>query len=155
MQKANTAYEEKLGSGAQDKAMFSLSWDIEELKKLNTEGRELRIEISALCDVCTTDSYYECNVPRRLVLLRKRWLELTKRVTHFRRKPASHIFVMMVSTELRNKKPYAVPVQCVPYDGLKESDIRILISKLIKEMVKLQMNVAGIALNHCIFLTTN
>lgn len=125
--------------------MFSLSWDIEELKRLNTEGRELRTEMSALRDMCTTGT--EHNIPRRLGLLRQRWLEFKKRVTHFKRKPATHVFVMMVSSEPRNKKPYALPVQCVPYDGLKESEIRSLVSKLVKEMVRLGMKVAGICIN--------
>ena len=51
----------------------------------------------------------------------------------------------MISTELHNKKPYALPVQCFPYDGLKENDLRRLITELIKEMVAHGMKVAGIA----------
>ena len=50
------------------------------------------------------------------------------------------MFVLMISSELRNKKPYAVPVQCIPYAGMRESDIRQLINLLIKEM---GMKVAG------------
>jgi len=44
---------------------------------------------------------------------------------------------------LRNQKPYALPVQCIPYAGLKETDIRQLVSALVKEMVSHGMNVAG------------
>ena len=53
LQKANTEYEEKLEAGhTSDQTMFSLSWDIEELNRLNSEGRSLRTEISAAIDVC-------------------------------------------------------------------------------------------------------
>ena len=59
----------------------------------------------------------------------------------------------MISTELHNKKPYALPVQCFPYDGLKENDLRRLITELIKEMVAHGMKVVGIAT--CIILNIN
>jgi len=48
---------------------------------------------------------------------------LIKRTSHFRRTPATHVFVLMVSSETCDKKPYALPVQCIPYSGLKESDL--------------------------------
>ena len=50
---------------------------------------------------------------------------------------------MMISSELRNHKPYAVPVQCVPYAGLRESDMRRMVSYLVQEMVQMGMKVAG------------
>ena len=68
---------------------------------------------------------------------------MIKRTTPFRRKPATHIFVLMISSEVRNKKPYALPVQCVPCAGLKESDLRRIVNKLLREMVAHKMNVAG------------
>ena len=49
----------------------------------------------------------------------------------------------MISSEIRDRKPYALPVQCVPYTGLKEKDIRRLENELIKVMVLYGMNVAG------------
>ena len=48
----------------------------------------------------------------------------------FRRKAATHIFVIMISSELRNRKPYALPVQCIPYAGLNEESMRRLINEL-------------------------
>ena len=40
-------------------------------------------------------------------------------------------------------KPYAIPVQCVPYRGLKEEDTRALISALCKKMKSFNMKVSG------------
>ena len=51
--------------------------------------------------------------------------------------------VFMISSVLCNQKPYALPVQCIPYAGLKETDIFRLVSALAKEMVSHGMNVAG------------
>ena len=47
------------------------------------------------------------------------------------------------SAELRNRKPYAIPVQCLPYASLREQDMRRMVNNLIEEMVKLGMNIAG------------
>ena len=53
------------------------------------------------------------------------------------------MFVFMISSVLRNQKPYALPVQCIPYAGLRETDIRRLVSALVREMVGRGMKVAG------------
>ena len=52
----------------------------------------------------------------------------------------------MVSSDARDKKPYALPVQWLPYAGLKEEDIHRLISDLCNKMVSLEMKVSGIFL---------
>ena len=49
----------------------------------------------------------------------------------------------MISTEERNRKPYALPVQCLPYKGLKDSEIWDIGNKVIQEMHKRGMKVAG------------
>lgn len=49
----------------------------------------------------------------------------------------------MLSSDLRDQKPYALPVQCLPYAGLKEIDIRRLITDLCKAMISHGMKVSG------------
>jgi len=49
----------------------------------------------------------------------------------------------MISTEDRRKKLYALPVQCIPYKGIGDALVRELANKVICEMVKRKMNVAG------------
>ena len=41
----------------------------------------------------------------------------------------------------RNRKPYALPVQCIPYTGLGDMQVRDIIDKLIKEMITRSMKV--------------
>lgn len=64
-------------------------------------------------------------------------------VIHHQHTPATHILVFMISNEERSKKPYALPVQCIPYKGLSDAKVRELANKIIREMVKRKMNVAG------------
>jgi len=49
----------------------------------------------------------------------------------------------MISNEERDKKPYALPVQCIPYKGLSDSMVRQLANKIIREMNARNMKVAG------------
>ncbi len=49
----------------------------------------------------------------------------------------------MLSPEERNKKPYALPVQCLPCGTLKDDELQSIVDKLIEEMVKRGMKVAG------------
>ena len=147
LQKTQAAYEDKLTSGhTAEQTMFALTWDIQELTQLNTDGRTLRIDLATALDIISNPDadHQQLNLPRKLGSIRKRQAELIRRTTKFKRKPATHIFVLMISTELRDQKPYAVPVQCIPYAGLKEGDIRRIVNELVKEMVARKMNVAGI-----------
>lgn len=75
--------------------------------------------------------------------MRMKLCEVVKRTASFRRYPATHVFVMMVSSETREKKPYPLPVQCIPYTGLKKTELRRLISDLCKEMTSLELKVSG------------
>ncbi|XP_065905627.1 uncharacterized protein [Dysidea avara] len=144
LQTANTAYEEKLKDGSRtDQTMFNLSWDVEELKWIFSEGRGICGDIHACIEHCTADLFQLHNVPNKLTSIRSRLLQFVKRVEHFKRVPASHVFVLMISAEQRNRKPYAVPVQCVPYAGLKEKDIRNLVSALCRQMIQYGMKVSG------------
>ena len=75
--------------------------------------------------------------------LRLKLNSFTKGVTQHQRTPATHVLVFMISTEDRRKRPYALPVQCIPYKGLTDAKIRKLANKIITEMTKRKMNVAG------------
>ena len=128
--------------------MFSLCWEIEELNALSTSGRLELVEIQTLIDLlCKSQEHIQsANLPRRLSVMKTKMTEFVKKLSRFRRTAATHIFVIMVSSELRNQKLYALPVQCLPYAGMNEIHIRRLISSLIREMVKIGMSVRGMYL---------
>lgn len=87
--------------------------------------------------------FLAANAPRRLTSLRGKLQPLLQGVYRFR-PAAAHIFVFMISSEQRDTKRYAVPVQCVPYASLKDSECRQLTNAIIGEMKKRGMKVAGI-----------
>ncbi len=41
-----------------------------------------------------------------------------------KRTPASHVFVLMISSEQRRVKPYAIPIQCLPYTSMDHTTMR-------------------------------
>jgi len=74
---------------------------------------------------------------------RQKLVSFIKSVTHHQQSPATHVLVFMISTEDRRRKPCALPVQCIPYKGLTDAKVRELANKLIVEMTKWEMHVAG------------
>jgi len=123
--------------------MFSLTWEIEELKNINTEGHKIHEDLLVCVNFCTPTLFQQNNVAGKVTSICQRLLQFTKRITYFKRTPATHVFVFMISPEQRDRKPYAIPVQCVPYSGLKEGDIRTLVSALCKKMKSFNMKVSG------------
>ena len=77
--------------------------------------------------------------------------DIVKGFYRYRRTAATHVLVIMISTETRTKKPYALPIQCLPYRGLTDSEIRVLLNSVIKEMALLGMKVAGRHTFPCIY----
>ena len=55
----------------------------------------------------------------------------------------SHILVFMISAQDRQRKPYALPVQYILYKGMCDTMVHDLANKIISEIVKQKMNVAG------------
>ena len=56
----------------------------------------------------------------------------------------SHVLVFMISIEDRQRKPYALSVQCIPYKGIGETMMHELANKIINETVKRKMDVAAV-----------
>ena len=90
------------------------------------------------------------NVALRLTNIRNEVTKFVKGVTRHQRTAATRCLVVMISTEERNKKPYALPVQCIPYKGLKDSEVREIGNKVIQEMCKRDMKVAGMFFTVCV-----
>lgn len=112
-------------------------------------GRSLHSEITQLNSSIQQGDcrWREDNVPKHLSNIRQRTVAFITGVTRHKRTPASHILVLMISSEERSKKPYALPIQCVPYKGLSDTKVRELANHVIHEMVKRGMKVAGKNLN--------
>ncbi len=138
---------EKLSAGnrSTDKELFSQSWSVDELGRLNENGRKLCVEIDvllALLDDPSTDFIHQ-NIARRLTQIQDNLLPFIRGVTRHQRHAATHVLVTMISPSQRNKKPYALPVSCIPYGSLSESKARTHLKSITTEMRKRKMKVAG------------
>ena len=123
----NSEYSLKLQSGAQrEREWIILAWKVKELNELNENGRQLHSDINLLINKMGQDTHLEENIPSQLSNVRQKLVSFIKGVTRHQRTPATHILVFMISSEERRRKPYALPVQCVPYKTLTDSKIRSL-----------------------------
>ena len=127
----NRDYATKLISGsAAEKTLKKLAWNVEDLSQLNADGRQLVMTLWQVHNLAERDevAYISANAPKMIANMKKQLLVFLQGVYRFRRTPATHIFVLMISPEQRNKKPYALHVQCVPYTNLKHSTCRCLVN---------------------------
>lgn len=140
---------------AQEKAKLGLSWDLKELEFMNENGRQLYVELQTLADQLIDDSFnmQQNNVAKKLADIKDGVISLIKSLSRHKRVAATHALVVMISPEERCRKPYALPVQCVPYKGLPDNTVRRLINKVIKEMVQRGMKVAGMCRTECTHYT--
>ena len=129
--KAQSNYEERLKAG--HPPMFALTWDIDEPDKLTTDGRNLHVNIASALDALKKPEieHRQLNIPRKVDSIRKRCVEM---------KQVTHIFVLMISSEVSDKEPYALPVQYIPCAALKESDLCRIVNELLRGMVAHKMN---------------
>ena len=128
-----------------DKTLQKLSWNVDDLALLNEQGRKLLVNLRCIQKLAddTEARFLSCNAPRKLTQMRKSLLQFLQSVYRFRRVAATHVFVLMISPEQRDRKPCALPVQCVPYTSLKHSTCQTLVNNLVSEMTKRGMKVAG------------
>ena len=82
-------------------------------------------------------------VQRALTLLKVDLQTFTRNVFKKKRVPASHFMVFMISSERRNKKPYALPVWYLPYASETDATIRTWTKRLKEAMVNCGINVVG------------
>ena len=129
----------------QQRKLFKLAWDVQELGELNECGRKLVVSCANLKAKLMQANYDRIsdNFPRQLSAIKQELLSFTKQVVKFKRTPATHILVLTISPEERNKKPYALPVQCLAYISLGDMAVRRICDVLIKEMTDRGMKVAG------------
>ena len=125
--------------------MIKLAWKIKELSELDDNGRKCYRDVEIL--TCRIDqnvcSWQDENVPKKLKSIRQTLVKFIKGVTRHQRTAATHILIFMISNEERRTKPYALPVQCIPYVALSDSKVRQLANNIIHEMTDRNMKVAG------------
>lgn len=143
---AQHAFSEKTTQGnSPPKTLFELGWKVEELNTLVSDCRQLVVEAKTLVDKFEDASvdHVISNTALQLSKLRKNLTTFVRGISRQRRTPATHIFILMISCEQRNCKPYAIPIQCIPYHTIDEKRMRRLISNVLEKMKDRGMKIAG------------
>ena len=60
-----------------------------------------------------------------------------------KRTAATHVLVIMVAEENRMRKPYALPVQYLPYHSMRDQHMRDILLNLKRVMTEMGMTVVG------------
>lgn len=133
--------------------LYALGWNLDELSKLNQKSRSLLVEVTTLRE--RVDSPPIAGLNYTVNKLQSSVKEFIRAVSRHQRTPATHVLVTMISPSERNRKPYALPLCCIPYVGLNESQARSHIHKVAKEMSEQGMHVEGLLVKfplHFIYL---
>lgn len=136
---AKTVYEKALSATrmAQNTVM-ELAWD--------TIGYEELIK-TCNCFIEELGSFANCpqsaTSVKGLQSLQIRLLKYLRDLYSKKRSAASHLLVFMISDELRNFKPYAIPVQFLSYKSITDAKTRDLAKQLEDAMTRIGMIVVG------------
>ena len=115
------------------------------MSRLNEDGQKMLVHCKVIMEHGTlsiTGDIVGINIPQQLADLRSLCTQFVKGVTRLKRTAAAHLMVFMISHERHDRKPYALPVQCVPYVGMSDAKI-CLANKIIEEMIRRKMKIAG------------
>ena len=118
----------------------------DKLKELSWEV----VEISSLLDqACHFFHHYDTMKGSREDLSRHN--EVKNDLTKYhkglykkKRQPAAtHVLVIMASEEKRRFKPYALPIQYIPYHTITSKQVLVFVDKIKKKMVEMDMKCIG------------
>ena len=144
LRKATSEYDARVTvSGTTDHAFYTLGWTVDELSRLNKRCRQLTVDVTLLIERVENQNNQINAINYALSKLQEHLTEFVMAVSRHRRIPGTHILITMVSPCERSKKPYALPICCMPYAGLTESKARTHIISGIAEMTERGMKVEG------------
>ena len=71
------------------------------------------------------------------------YLQYLQNLFKKKRTCATHILVFMIAEEQRDSKPYAIPVQYIPYKGIRDQEVRDLTKEIKVQMTNADLKVVG------------
>ena len=146
---ASAHFEKKFSqANCPEETLKEASWEVIEYQTLLQQSQELKAKFEDILPNLAPGR--NPSRPGALNMLRITIKDLAASSQKFlrnlfkkKRTPATHVMVTMLSDEKRNHKPYALPVQYIPCQTLKDQFVRDLNVKLKEEMKAREMNVAG------------
>ena len=127
---------------APEETLKSLNWEIVEFYSLLGQATDFMTAIRSSTDILAAGEHHQRSVKQA----RESWvkqcgnhLAYLRNLFKKKRQCATHILVFMLSDEKWDKKPYATPVQYIPYHSLQDQELRDLVKK-----IKVELNNANI-----------
>ena len=139
---AKDAYHKVLDvPGKKESTLMQLAWSVTGYEILSKQADEFINSLSIMQSQILNDD--QGNAMKSLLVLKPKLLEYLCGLYTKRRTPATHLLVFMISDELRNRKPYAVPIRFMPYGSIADNKMRELEPEVDCAMGKLEMKVVG------------
>ena len=111
---AKEEYEKALKvSSKRESTLMELAWNSTGFTELVKQAKEFRAEVTLYLSYLQKGEHSK--VKKFLPPLTKKLLQYLHGLFTKRRNPTSHLLIFMISDELRNHKPYAVPVRFLTY----------------------------------------
>ena len=123
---SKTAGAEKLKEGA---------WECVEYQELLQEAQAFQNQLQECQDARSITAV--------ILTTRNTFASYLRNLFKKRRTAASHVLVIMIAEERRAAKPYAVPVQYIPYSSIRDQQMRDLLAEVKRVMTGLGMSVVG------------
>ena len=131
---ADDAYTKAIDGAKSDHIKMELAWSVVGFEEMLKKVRTFQSQLEGIeSDVASGD----------LVSLKSNLLTYLKDLFSKKRTAAAHVLVFMIADELRNRKPYAIPVRFMPYKSLTDLKLRDLELELEEAMRNAGMAVVG------------
>ena len=114
--------------GKKESTLMQLAWSVTEFTMLSKQANEFLNFISAMQLQILNGE--QGNVQKSLLALKINLLEYLRGLYTKKRTPATDLLVFMVSDEMRNRKPYVVPIHFTPYESVTDRKMRELESEV-------------------------
>ena len=145
LKKADEMYQAKFNSpNSSQSLLMNLCWETVEYNTLLQEAQALNSSLDNLLPYLDPTSPRIGDVIASLQDMSNQLTDYFRNLFVKKRQPAAtHVLIIMISEERRNKKPYSLPVQYVPYHTIRDQYIRDLSQSVKLKMTELGMMTVG------------
>lgn len=122
-----------------------LNWDIVEFKTLLEQASIFKQKIDDMIANLNPMAQQVPIVPNWRLWVKESpgYLQYLRNLFKKKRICATHILVFTVADEQHNTKPYAIPIQYVPYKGIRDQELRDLTKEIKVQMTNAHLKVVG------------
>jgi hypothetical protein len=142
---AEKEYQKKFNApNSSEKLLKTLCWERVEYSTLLTQAQAFKEKHEFLVSCLNPTSHRLQDVIKAVKSIEKDMMTYLRNLFIKKRQPAAtHVLLFLLSDERRNKKPFVIPVQYVPYHSLRDQFVRDLTNKIKQEMMKMELKAVG------------